>query len=185
VKATSRPEFSKVVDVLEVIGKKYSVSLQHMSPDLEKTPRPPMPEMIPKSPDMSPFPFLPEIPPCEHRFFSSFVVDSHTPLDDDGEYDQSETDSSYKIPHGDLLKRRKLSTISSGHEGDPESPSVGTCSSILTDGGDCTHIRADSPLLLDETLANRKDERRYRMLLQHEFHPSCTFRLLKLMTPAP
>ena len=180
VKSTSRPEFSKVVDVLEVIGKKYNVSLQHISPDLEKTPR--MPERIPKSPDMSPFPFLPEIPPCEYGFYSSFVVDSHTPLDNDEEYDrESETDSSYKIPHGDLLKRRKLSTISSGHEGDPESPSVGTCSSILTDGGDCTHIRTDSPPPLDETLANRKDERRYRMLLQHEFHPSCTFRLFKLI----
>jgi hypothetical protein len=163
------------------------VSLQHISPDLEKTPR--IPEVIPKSPDMCPFPFLPEIPPCEHKFYASYVAESHTPPDEVEDDRESDTDSSYKTPQSNLSKRQKRSTASSGHEGNPESPSVGTGSSILdsiTDGDSYTRIGVDSPPPLDDTLANRKDEQRYRMLLQHEFHPSCRFCLLDPdMTPTP
>jgi hypothetical protein len=81
-----------------------------------------------------------------------------------------------------------VSTIGSGHEGDPESPSVGTGSSLLDSISMeiAIPIGMDSPPPLDDTLANRKDEQRYRMLLQHEFHPSCTFCLLDPdMTPTP
>jgi len=62
-----------------------------------------------------------------------------------------------------------------------ESPSVGTGPGLLglsTDGEEYAHIRMDSPPPLDEVLTNAKDERRYRMLLQHEFHPSRTFLLI-------
>ena len=91
-------------------------------------------------------------------------------------------DSSPKIPHGDLSKWRDRPDVGSGHEGDPESPSVGTGSSILgssTDGEEYTHVRVDSPSPLDVALANIKNERRYRMLLQHEFHPSRMFILVQ------
>ena len=33
----------------------------------------------------------------------------------------------------------------------------------------------DSPPLADEVTAHARDERRYRMLLQHEYHTSCTY----------
>jgi len=124
-----------------------------------------MAEMVQKSPDMCPLPFLPDVLPCKHKFYSSYVADSRTPPDNE--------DSGF-------LKRKKRSTIDSSHEGDPESPSVGTSSSVF-DSEDYAHIRVDSPPPLNETLTNRKDERRYRMLLQHEFHPSCTFHLLNLI----
>jgi len=60
-----------------------------------------------------------------------------------------------------------------------ESPSVDTGPSLLDLIPDVeeeyTRIRLDSPQLLDdEVLENTKAERRYRMLLQHEFHPSRT-----------
>jgi len=97
-----------------------------------------------------------------------------------GEENQGEpgTDSSPKLPHGDLSKWRDRPNVGSGHEDDPESPSVATTSSILgssSEWDDYAHIRMDSPPPLDEVLAKIKDERRYRMLLQHEFHPSRTF----------
>lgn len=93
---------------------------------------------------------------------------------------ESDSETLYTTPHGDLTKWRDRPNIGGTHEGegDPESPSVETGSSGL-DGEEYTHIRMDSPPPLDETLDNIKDERRYRMLLQHEFHPSCTF----LFTP--
>jgi len=115
-------------------------------------------------------------------FTSSYAVGSNRPPVD-GEYDQEpEMDSSYMTPHGDLSKWRNRPDVGSGHEDDPESPSVGTSSSLLDsvlEGEEYTHLRVDSPPPLDEALANIKDERRYRMLLQHEFHPSCAF----LLTP--
>ena len=61
-----------------------------------------------------------------------------------------------------------------------------TGSSLLDSGidGEEYNIRTDSPPPLDETLANSKDERRYRMLLQHEFHPSRMILLIP-MTQIP
>lgn len=116
------------------------------------------------------------------------MVDSHAPLvigEDDSELG---TDSFYKTPHSDLSKWRNRPNIGSGHEVDPESRSVATSSSqpgsSLLDSytdEDYTHTRVDSPPPLDDACANAKDERRYRMLLQHEFHPSCTFLLLDLI----
>jgi abelson tyrosine-protein kinase 1 len=81
--------------------------------------------------------------------------------------------------HKDLSKWRNRPNIGSRCEEDPESPSVGTGSSLLDSFVDeeYTHIRMESPPPLDKILADTKDERRYRMLLQHEFHPSRTFLL--------
>lgn len=72
-------------------------------------------------------------------------------------------------------KSRNRPTIGSVHE--PETPSAETSSSLLDSLEEYTHIRVESPPPLHETLANIKDERRYRMLLQHEFHPSLTLPL--------
>lgn len=110
---------------------------------------------------------------------SSNAAGSDTlPVYGDGEDGpESDTDSSYRTPFSDLSKWRDRPNLGSAYEGDPESPSA-TGSSMQDsgiDGEDYTHIRMDSPPPLDETLANIKDERRYRVLLQHEFHPSRTF----------
>ena len=51
---------------------------------------------------------------------------------------------------------------------------------LSADVEEYAHIRTDSPPPLDEVLTNAKDERRYRMLLQHEFHPSRTFFLIPI-----
>lgn len=40
-----------------------------------------------------------------------------------------------------------------------------------------------SPPPMDERLAEFRNERRYRMLLQHEFHPSCTCTALAVALP--
>lgn len=55
----SRPKFPKVVDALEIIGRKHGVPIQHVSPDVETTPRIPL---VPMSPDMHPLPELPALP---------------------------------------------------------------------------------------------------------------------------
>jgi len=62
----SRPEFPKIVDALDVIGRKYKVSLQHVSPDLEKAPRPQRRslDMRPSSPTMSPREYQPYLSLC-------------------------------------------------------------------------------------------------------------------------
>jgi len=106
------------------------------------------------------------------------VGDPKTPTVGEEHQEEPEIDSSPEVPHGDLSRWRDRPNVGSGHEGEPGSPSFGTGSSILgssTDGEEYTHIRMDSPPPLDEVLASIKDERRYRMLLQHEFHPSRTF----------
>ena len=169
---SSRPKFSKVIVDLEVTGKKYGIPLQHTSLGHELTPR--IPPRI--SPDMRPVLTLPIIPPCEHDLTFPRVGDPKPPTVGEEHREEPGIDSSPEIPHGDLSRWQDRQNVGSG--GDPGSPSFGTGSSILgssTDGEEYTHIRMDSPPPLDEVLASIKDERRYRMLLQHEFHPSRTF----------
>lgn len=96
--------------------------------------------------------------------------------------DEEENEEAYGpdpgIIHGDLSRWRNRPSIGSGHEADPESPSFGTNSSTHDSSADeeeYGHIIMESPPPLDEILTNTKDERRYRMLLQHEFHPSREF----------
>ena len=121
-------------------------------------------------------------------FTSPHVVDSYAPLVIGEDDPEPGTDWFYKTPYSDLSRWRNRPNIGSGHEVDPENRSVATSSSLLgsslvdsyTDE-DYTHIRSDSPPPLDDACTNAKDERRYRMLLQHEFHPSCTFLLLNLI----
>ncbi|KAF9780733.1 hypothetical protein BJ322DRAFT_278471 [Thelephora terrestris] len=153
-KPASRPQFSKVVKDLEAIGQKHDVSLQHATSDVRTAPRP---EQVPMSPDMHPVLGLP-------------------PFDDDVQ--ESDPESTYVTPDSDLVKWRNRQSISSIYkpEVDPESPSATTRSSGI-DGEDYAHIRVDSPSALDDPPANSKDERRYRMLLRHEFHPSLTLPL--------
>lgn len=121
------------------------------------------------SPDMHPLPELPFAPLCT---FDSGIAPADEPV----------SESLFTTPYNDLSKWRNRPSIGGSHEGeaDPESPSVGTGSSVLEsglDGEEYAHIRMDSPPPLDQTLDNIKDERRYRMLLQHEFHPSRTLSL--------
>ena len=90
--------------------------------------------------------------------------------------DEPGTDLSPKIPYRDLPKWRGHPTVGSDRGDDPESPFVGTDSSLhgsSTDGEE-----DDLPPLSDEVFAKTKDERLYRLRLQHEFHPSRTFLLI-------
>lgn len=142
------------------------------------TPRIPQEKM---SPDMHPLPGLPIIPLCQYKRSSYGLSNSDTtPVDEKGSY----SESVYVAPHTDLSKWRNRPSIGGSNEGegDPESPSVATSSSLVgsgLDGEEYTHIRMDSPPPLDEALADIKNERRYRMLLQHEFHPSRKFLLVQ------
>ena len=52
------------------------------------------------------------------------------------------------------------------------------------DEGDYTHIRVDSLSPLDEHLANADDEQHYRMLLDHDFHPSRRLLLNRTYQPS-
>jgi len=90
-------KFFKIIAGLGVIGKKYNISLQHIPPDCEMTPRVP-PGM---SPDMRLVHNLPIIPPCEHGPDLSCVAGSNIPAVG-GEESQEEpgTDSSPEIPTG-------------------------------------------------------------------------------------
>lgn len=152
----SRPKFSRVVGALETIGGKYDITLQHISPDVEMTPRIPL---VPISPDMHPVLELPALPNFE------------------GEDIQVPNPELYPIPNidSDPSQLRNRPSVGSKDEVVPESPSATTGSSILDE--EYFRIRMESPPPLDETLSNIKDERRYRMLLQHEFHPSLTLPL--------
>jgi len=126
---------------------------------------------------------LPIIPPCERDFTFSRADGPNLRTVGVESQEDPEIDSSPEVPHGDLSRWRDRPNVGSGYEGDPGSPSFGTGSSILgssSDGEEYTHIRMDSPPPLDEVLANIKYERHYRMLLQHEFHPSRTFPLIPI-----
>jgi abelson tyrosine-protein kinase 1 len=112
----------------------------------------------------------------------SCAFDSDTTPVDEKEEKEFDSGSFYATPFGDLSKWRGRPSVGSGNEGEAKSPSEETSSSLLgsgLDGEEYTHIRMDSPPPLDETLANIKNERRYRMLLQHEFHPSRKFLLVQ------
>ena len=101
---------------------------------------------------------------------SPYAADSNTPPVDVEDSQELEIDPPHSPSHTDLSEWRSRANIGSGHEDDPGSPSSLLDSSF--DEGDYTYIRVDSPPPLDDYLANAKDERRYRMLLEHEFHPS-------------
>lgn len=119
------------------------------------------------------------------NFAALCAFNSDTSLvDDDDVQEDPDLDLSYRRPSSDLSKWRNRPNIGSIHEVDvevdPEGSSLTTSSSHPIDGEDYMHVRVDSPPALDVALRNIKDERRYRMLLQHEFHPSRTFLLIQL-----
>lgn len=66
----------------------------------------------------------------------------------------------------------------------PTPPSASRASSVLAEAGDSSTSSSavivdnsgyQSPVPADERAAEIRNEKRYRMLLQHEFHPSCAF----------
>ena len=177
-KPASRPEFRLVVDALRTIGQKYNILVQDVSSDPEMTPRIPR---QPVSPDMHPYRELPPIPPSEHNLSFVCASDSDTPTVEEEGHQEHGSESRQNIPPEDLPRWWNRQGTGSVHEGElSESPSVETGSSSLGSGldGDYTHIRVESPPLFGEKLVCIKDERRYRLLLQHEFHPSRKFFLI-------
>ena len=113
-----------------------------------------------------PYPFV------SVNLISSYVANTPTPLAEPEGNQEPGTGPPHKPPHIDLSNWRNPPSIDNGHGGDT-SPL-----DFSLDGEDYTHIRMDSPPPLDDYLADAKDERCYRMLLEHEFHPSCGFPLL-------
>lgn len=97
------------------------------------------------------------------------------------------SDTSYETARGDM----SVSVDAPSHTPDPDPITVSPvtnvarsrASSLFTDSQDSRSevgILTDlpgyeSPPPVDDLRAEMRDERRYRMLLQHEFHPSCTF----------
>ncbi|KAI0945901.1 hypothetical protein AcV7_010017 [Taiwanofungus camphoratus] len=172
-----RPPFSKIeYDVQEL--------RVHFGADVKDSPLPRIPEELHeplstrKSPDMHPIP-LPPLPPDTT---ATFIDDA--PMS---------SDTSYETARGDM----SVSVDAPSHTPDPDPITVSPvtivarsrASSLFTDsqdsrseGGILTDLPGyESPPPVDDLRAEMRDERRYRMLLQHEFHPSLT---LPLWTPS-
>ncbi|OSC98358.1 hypothetical protein PYCCODRAFT_1480695 [Trametes coccinea BRFM310] len=121
-----------------------------------------------KSPDMHPIP-LPLLPPDTT---ASFIEEESVPS----------ADTSYRTAVGEL----SVSTTAQSEAQGPlpaSSRSSSRASSSLQDSDrvELEFPRHVSPPPPDEQAQNVRNERRYRMLLQHEFHPSLT---LPLWTPS-
>lgn len=86
-------------------------------------------------------------------------------IEDDTNADPRDPDSPVQEHHSPLQMRSRSSTLFTSTETSRE-PSV---------AGDHFHPGYESPAPIDEHVADLKNERRYRMLLQHEFHPSCAY----------
>ncbi|KZT05047.1 uncharacterized protein LAESUDRAFT_750759 [Laetiporus sulphureus 93-53] len=181
-----RPSFTKIVRDIQKLRERYS-------PDIKSSPSPhylPMllsEEQERKSPDMRPVP-LPPLPPDTTATFieeNSFSPDAsfHTP-NNSSFHVMDSPPRAFDFPSDGLdFNERDCET----RYDDLPSPPILTRSSSISspDSRSEFGVMLDppgylSPPPIDETLAEIVNERRYRMLLQHEYHPSLT---LPLWTP--
>ncbi|KAH9921625.1 uncharacterized protein B0H18DRAFT_1121320 [Fomitopsis serialis] len=166
--APGRPSFAKVVQDIQQLR-------QRVGGDIKDSPRPPHHELPDerKSPDMHPIP-LPPLPPDTTATF----VEGNS-LSSEASYQTargtspapSEPAPSYVehlLPSPDFSRRSSL--------GLSDTDDSRSDSAVMLDPPGY-----QSPPPLDEHNAELRDERRYRMLLQHEFHPSLS---LPLWTPS-
>ncbi|KAI0820557.1 hypothetical protein BC628DRAFT_1397178 [Trametes gibbosa] len=169
-----RPSFTKIDHEVQTLR-------AHGGPEIKESPIPlrrvELEEMhLRKSPDMHPI-ALPLLPPDTT---ASFIEEETVPS----------ADTSYRTAVGELSVSN---TTRSGLDAEAEAvvlpdPSVlepsrssSRASSSLHDTERIVFPRHVSPPPPDEYAQTLRDERRYRMLLQHEFHPSLT---LPLWTPS-
>ncbi|KZT67854.1 hypothetical protein DAEQUDRAFT_693396 [Daedalea quercina L-15889] len=160
-----RPPFSKVVTDIQRMR-------QSVGGDIKDSPRPPHHELpeVRDSPDMHPIP-LPPLPPDTT---ATFIEDNS--LSSEASY-QTARGTSPMPSEPSYVERVLPSPLSSRHS------SMGL--SDTDDSHSDSGIMLDppgyqSPPPIDEHNAELRNERRYRMLLQHEFHPSLS---LPLWTP--
>ncbi|PCH42817.1 hypothetical protein WOLCODRAFT_25573 [Wolfiporia cocos MD-104 SS10] len=170
-----RPPFARIVQDIDKMRQRYLG-------DVKDSPMPRHRELLDeslerKSPDMHPIP-LPPLPPDTT---ATYVEDS-----------SFSSDESFRTARGEL-PLPPLDQLPSYQREDPfmQSPSPRSSSRTSSAFSDAADSRSDHGVMLDlpgyespppadERFAEIRNERRYRMLLQHEFHPSLT---LPLWTP--
>ncbi|KAM5539547.1 hypothetical protein V8D89_006656 [Ganoderma adspersum] len=174
-----RPRFAKVDQEVQKLRSHYGA-------DLKESPAPRVSEIqhikTRKSPDMHPIPLplLPELiaTSLSADMTASFVEVGSAPDSELSFMTAAEPESDHGHSsdyHGDYYD----------HHEDMSRASSRASSSVLDSQSEHEHVeypRHFSPVPPDEHAQNVRDERRYRMLLQHEFHPSLT---LPLWTPTP
>ncbi|PIL26596.1 transporter [Ganoderma sinense ZZ0214-1] len=174
-----RPPFTKVDQEVQKLRAHYGA-------DLKESPAPRVSEIhhikTRKSPDMHPIPLplLPVLtmPSLPADMTASFVEVGSAPSTEVSfmTAEGSESDHGHSEDyHGDYYAHHEAMSRASSR----------ASSSVLDSQSEHEQVeypRHFSPVPPDEHAQNVRDERRYRMLLQHEFHPSLT---LPLWTPTP
>ncbi|KAH9924941.1 hypothetical protein B0H21DRAFT_886279 [Amylocystis lapponica] len=171
-----RPSFAKIDQDVQQLRQRYGA----ITKDSPRPPRLPLDDQLSarESPDMHPVP-LPPLPPdtiatdFEDSSRSSDV--SYQTANSGGASTAPPTYIPLPSPTGSdpfLASPRTRSRASS----------LATPDSLSADGVLLDFPGYESPVPQDEQRAELRNERRYRMLLQHEFHPSLT---LPLWTPSP
>ncbi|KAJ7731571.1 hypothetical protein DFH07DRAFT_755579 [Mycena maculata] len=144
------------------------------------------------SPDMHPIP-LPKTPPMDIP--ASFPFPGHSVSAEESSGDSYHTVSQSWPPRGEVFAHREDTVSSSGtdvpepvvYTSSSRASSIFTPSTKSSSAEDLALLLTDlsgyeSPMPADERIAAIRNERRYRLLLVHEFHPSLT---LPLWNPKP
>ncbi|KAJ7144142.1 hypothetical protein C8R44DRAFT_691771 [Mycena epipterygia] len=196
-----RPPFAKVVKEAKQLRKAAEVPFEGFGDDLVSPPVSPRGSdwrevenagNARPSPDMRPIP-LPKTPPMDIPTSFPFPGKSVSP--DPSSSDSYHTVSQSWPPAGELISHREDTVSSSGTDvGEPvvytsssRASSIFTPSTKSSSVDDLTDFPLDyggyeSPMPADERIAEIRNERRYRLLLVHDFHPSLT---LPLWNPVP
>ncbi|KAJ6521208.1 hypothetical protein DFH09DRAFT_223755 [Mycena vulgaris] len=195
-----RPPFSKIVKEAKQLRKAAEVPFEGFD-DLASPPISPRgPDWrevenagaARPSPDMHPIP-LPKTPPMDVPSFPFSGRDaSHEAASSSDSY---HTVSQSWPPAGGLVSHREDTVSSSGTDCEPvvytsssRASSIFTPSTKSSSVDDLTDLLLgdftgyESPMPADERIAEIRNERRYRLLLAHDFHPSLT---LPLWSPVP
>ncbi|OCH89375.1 hypothetical protein OBBRIDRAFT_668393 [Obba rivulosa] len=173
-----RPPFAQIEHDLRQLRAQYGS-------DLRDSPRPPIATAISdefetrKSPDMRPRPDLPTLPPDTTQI--SF-----------GSLETSSSEVSYETAHGEISPAHSSLPSQEVHITSPSASPLGSSRMSMVSLFDSIDSQSEdgfplesgyeSPPPADAHLEETRNERRYRMLLQHEFHPSLT---LPLWCPSP
>ncbi|EMD32697.1 hypothetical protein CERSUDRAFT_143220 [Gelatoporia subvermispora B] len=172
-----RLSFAQIDSDLKQLRRRYGS-------DLHESPRPPVTLGLedeiqkPKSPDMRPSSQLPLLPPDTTQV--SFGI-----------LETSSSEVSYETAHGEICSTHSSFPSQEVHISSPSTPSVSSRASMISvfdssdsqsENGFMIESGYESPPPVDPHVEETRNERRYRMLLQHEFHPSLT---LPLWTPSP
>ncbi|KAF7317864.1 Protein kinase domain-containing protein [Mycena kentingensis (nom. inval.)] len=202
---SARPAFSRIVKEAKQLRRDAELPFTGFGDDLASPPTSPMrPDWQDyegagsrPSPDMHPVP-LPKTPPMDVPV--PFPAHGHGPSPEPSSIDSYHTSMSHgqSPPSGEHFIAHREDTVSSSGTAVPEPVVYSTTSSSRTSSiftpstksssvddlrdlllGDSGY---DSPAPMDERVAEIRNERRYRMLLVHEFHPSLT---LALWHPTP